>query len=391
MTEEIVKSALGKVMYPGFTKDIVTFGFVNNIVINGNDVSFNVEITSSAPEVAQQIKDDAAAELKAVGCVGAINANVKAPQMPREGSSHGKNIAPQVKNFLMVSSGKGGVGKSTTSVNVAIALAAQGLKVGLLDADIYGPNIPRMMGVADVKPEVNGNKVLPIKAYGIEMMSMGSLMEDGQSLIWRGAMIMKAIEQFLRDILWSELDCLVIDMPPGTGDAQLTLAQSVPVTAGLTVTTPQSVSLDDSRRSLDMFKKLNIPIAGIIENMSGFIAPDTGVEYDIFGKGTSQPMADEFDTKIIAEIPIEPGIRTGGDEGKPITFVNPSSESAKRFTAAAASIWATIEEINANGGVDNVSVQPTTPPGVSACSTSAAPAAAAPKHDHGSGGGCGCS
>ncbi|MEA3227780.1 MAG: Mrp/NBP35 family ATP-binding protein [Campylobacterota bacterium] len=394
MTEEIVKSALSKVMYPGFTKDIVTFGFVNNIVIDANDVSFNVEITSSAPEVAQQIKDDATAELKKVGAVGAINANVKAPQMPRESSSKGKNIAPQVKNFLMVSSGKGGVGKSTTSVNIAIALAAQGKKVGLLDADIYGPNIPRMMGVADVKPEVNGNKVLPIKAYGIEMMSMGSLMEEGQSLMWRGAMIMKAIEQFLRDILWSELDVLVIDMPPGTGDAQLTLAQSVPVTVGLTVTTPQGVSLDDSRRSLDMFKKLNIPIAGIVENMSGFIAPDTGVEYDIFGKGTSAPMATEFDTTIIAEIPIEPSIRTGGDEGKPITFVNPSSESASRYAAAAESIWTQIEEINANGGVDNAAVQPTTPPGVSACSTSAAPAAAqggsCGTGGGSTGGGCGC-
>ena len=357
-------------MYPGFTKDIVTFGFVNNIVINGNDVSFNVEITSSAPEVAQQIFDDSVAELKKVGCAN-ITPSIKAPQMPRESSSRGKNIAPQVKNFLMVSSGKGGVGKSTTSVNIAIALAAQGKKVGLLDADIYGPNIPRMMGVADVKPEVNGNKVLPIKAYGIEMMSMGSLMEDGQSLMWRGAMIMKAIEQFLRDILWSELDVLVIDMPPGTGDAQLTLAQSVPVTVGLTVTTPQGVSLDDSRRSLDMFRKLNIPIAGIVENMSGFIAPDTGVEYDIFGKGTSQPMADEFDTKIIAEIPIEPAIRTGGDDGKPVTFVSPSSESSKRYAAAAESIWNQIEDINANGGVDNAAVQPTTPPGVSACSTQA--------------------
>ena len=274
MTEDIVKSALSKVMYPGFTKDIVTFGFINSIEINGNDVSFNVEITSSAPEVAQQITDDATAELKSVGASN-VTCNVKAPQMPKESSSRGKNIAPQVKNFLMVSSGKGGVGKSTTSVNIAVALAAQGKKVGLLDADIYGPNIPRMLGVSDVKPEVNGNKVLPIKAYGVEMMSMGSLMEEGQSLIWRGAMIMKAIEQFLRDILWSELDVLVIDMPPGTGDAQLTLAQSVPVTVGLTVTTPQGVSLDDSRRSLDMFKKLNIPIAGIIENMSGFIAPDT--------------------------------------------------------------------------------------------------------------------
>ncbi|WP_457744431.1 Mrp/NBP35 family ATP-binding protein [Sulfurimonas sp.] len=384
MTEEIVKSALSKVMYPGFTKDIVTFGFVKDIAINGDDVSFTVEITSSAPEVAQQIKDEAVAELMREGAEN-VTCNVKAPQMPRESSSHGKNIAPQVKNFLMVSSGKGGVGKSTTSVNIAISLAKQGLKVGLLDADIYGPNIPRMMGISDVKPEVNGNKVLPIKAYGLEIMSMGSLMEDGQSLIWRGAMIMKAIEQFLRDILWSELDVLVIDMPPGTGDAQLTLAQSVPVTAGLTVTTPQGVSLDDSRRSLDMFRKLNIPIAGIVENMSGFIAPDTGVEYDIFGKGTSQPMADEFETKIIAEVPLEPSIRTGGDDGKPIAFVNPTSESAKRYAAAAESIWATIEEINANGGVDNQSVQPTTPPGVSACSTSGS------SSSQSSGGGCGCS
>jgi len=391
MTEELVKSALGKVAYPGFTKDIVTFGFVNNIVINGSDVSFDVDITSSAPEVAQQITDEATAALKAEGATN-VNVNVKAPQMPRESSSHGKNIAPQVKNFLMVSSGKGGVGKSTTSVNIAIALAMQGKKVGLLDADIYGPNIPRMMGVAGIKPEITGNKVLPMKAYGIEMMSMGSLMEEGQSLIWRGAMIMKAIEQFLRDILWSELDCLVIDMPPGTGDAQLTLAQSVPVTAGLTVTTPQSVSLDDSRRSLDMFKKLNIPMAGIIENMSGFIAPDTGVEYDIFGKGTSQPMADEFDTEIIAEIPIEPAVRVGGDEGKPVTYSAPESESAKRFMKAAESIWATIEKINAEGGVDNAGVQPTTPPGVSACSTGGAAAAqpAPASNDESCGTGCGC-
>jgi len=382
MTEEIVKSALSKVMYPGFTKDIVTFGFVKDIAVNGSDVSVTIDITSSAPEVAQQLKDEATTELKRAGAMN-VTVNIKAPVMPRESSSRGKNIAPQVKNFLMVSSGKGGVGKSTTSVNIAIALAAQGKKVGLLDADIYGPNIPRMLGVADVKPEVQGNKVLPIKAYGIEMMSMGSLMEEGQSLIWRGAMIMKAIEQFLRDILWSELDVLVIDMPPGTGDAQLTLAQSVPVTAGLTVTTPQGVSLDDSRRSLDMFKKLNIPIAGIVENMSGFIAPDTGVEYDIFGKGTSEPMAQEFDTKVIAEIPIEPAIRTGGDDGKPITFVAPESESAKRYHQAAESIWSMVEEINASGGVDNEAVQPTTPPGVSACSTASTPQQ--------SGGGCGCS
>ena len=369
MTEEIVKSALSKVLYPGFSKDIVTFGFVKDIAINNrNDVSFTIEITSSAPEVAKQLTDDSTKELKEAGA-GNVNVNIKAPQMPKMSSSKGKNITPQIKNFLMVSSGKGGVGKSTTSVNIAISLAKMGKKVGLLDADIYGPNIPRMLGVSDTRPEIQDNKVLPIKAFGLEVMSMGSLVEEGQSLIWRGPMVIKAIEQFLRDILWSQLDVLVIDMPPGTGDAQLTLAQSVPVTAGLTVTTPQSVSLDDSRRSLDMFKKLNIPIAGIVENMSGFIAPDTGVEYDIFGKGTSQPMADEFDTEIIAEIPLEPSIREGGDNGQPITFVAPNSESSKRYMIAAESIWNLIEKVNAEGGVDNQAVQPVpSPAGQSACS-----------------------
>jgi len=390
MTESIVKDALSKVTYPGFSKDIVAFGFVKNIQIDGTKVAVDVEVTSSAPEVAQQIVEEATTELKTAGASD-VAISINAPKMPRESSSHGKNIAPHVKNFVMISSGKGGVGKSTTSVNLAIALAQQGKKVGLLDADIYGPNIPRMMGLEGVKPEIEGQKVIPLKAYGVEIMSMGSLMDEGSALIWRGAMIMKAIEQFLRDILWSELDCLVIDMPPGTGDAQLSLAQSVPVTAGITVTTPQMVSLDDSRRSLDMFKKLNIPIAGIVENMSGFIAPDTGVEYDIFGKGTTEPMAKEFDTKIIAQIPIEPSVRTGGDEGKPITFAQPDSETAKRFMGAAESLWATIEKINAEGGVDNAAVQPNTPPGVSACSTAAAPKQAAPASSGEScGTGCGC-
>lgn len=391
MTENIVKDALSKVQYPGFTKDIVAFGFVKSIQIEGTKVNVDVEVTSSAPEVAQQIIDEATTELKMAGASD-VTVRINAPKLPRESSSKGKNIAPQVKNFIMVSSGKGGVGKSTTSVNLAIALALQGKKVGLLDADIYGPNVPRMLGLEGIKPEIEGNKVMPLKAYGIEVMSMGSLMEEGQSLIWRGAMIMKAIEQFLRDILWSELDCLVIDMPPGTGDAQLTLAQSVPVTMGVTVTTPQMVSLDDSRRSLDMFKKLHIPIAGIIENMSGFIAPDTGVEYDIFGKGTTEPMAKEFNTEIIAQIPIEPAIRTGGDEGKPITFAKPDSETAKRFMKAAELIWMKIEKINEEGGVDNQAIQPTTAPGVSACSTAAAPKPqAAPEQSAGScGTGCGC-
>ncbi len=389
MNKEQVLEALKHVTYPGFTKDIVTFGFVKNIAIDGDKVSLDVDITSSADEVKLQLIKDIEVELQKIGFKD-ITANIIQPQAPREmsNSMSGKNIAPHVKSFVMVSSGKGGVGKSTTAVNLAIAMAMQGKKVGLLDADIYGPNIPRMMGVDDQKPEIQGNKVLPLKAYGVEVMSMGSLMEPGQSLIWRGAMIMKAIEQFLRDILWSELDVLVIDMPPGTGDAQLTLAQSVPVTAGITVTTPQEVSLDDSRRSLDMFQKLHIPTAGIIENMSGFICPECHTESDIFGMGTTAPVAKEYDTELIARIPIEPAIRIGGDTGMPVTYHQPDSETAKRYQEAASKLLAFIDKVNAEGGADNQAIQPTTPPGVSACSTAGA-SQAAPKHDHG-GGSCGC-
>ena len=369
MTNENVMEALKNVTYPGFTKDIVTFGFVKHVEIEGDKASIAVDITSSADEVKQQITADVTVELKKLG-FSDVQVHVTAPQAPKEQSNtmSGKNIAPQIKNFVMVSSGKGGVGKSTTSVNIAVSLAMQGKKVGLLDADIYGPNIPRMMGLDEQKPEIMGNKVQPMKAYGVEVMSMGSLMESGQSLLWRGAMIMKAIEQLLRDILWSDLDVLVIDMPPGTGDAQLTLAQSIPVTAGITVTTPQEVSLDDSRRSLDMFEKLHIPTAGVIENMSGFICPSCDTESDIFGMGTSAAVAKEFNTELLARIPIEPAVRIGGDTGQPVAYFKADSETAKRYQEAASELWTFIEKVNAEGGADNSAVQPTTPPGVSACS-----------------------
>ena len=358
ITNDMITEALKKVAYPGFTKSIVDFGFVKNIEVDGDKVKVSVEITSSAPEVEEQIKNDIKEAFESIG-VKDYELDLKKPKMPRESSSKGKNIAPHIKNFVMVSSGKGGVGKSTTTVNLAISLAKQGKKVGLLDADIYGPNIPRMMGIVGETPEIIGNKVKPILAHGVEVMSMGSLMEEGQSLIWRGAMVMKAIQQLLQDILWGDLDVLVIDMPPGTGDAQLTLAQSVPVTAGVCVTTPQKVALDDTARSLDMFKKLNIPIAGIVENMSGFICPETNKEYDIFGKGTTEPLAKEFDTVVLGEIPIEPAIREGGDAGKPIASEFPDTITAKKYYEAAEKLWEMIEKINEEGGVDNEAIQPT--------------------------------
>ena len=390
-----INEKLKSVTYPGFTKSIVDFGFVKNINLNGNDVIISIEITSSASEVEETLKEDIAKELKILG-LDSIRIIVSKPQPPKQSSNSqsGKNIAPQIKNFIMVSSGKGGVGKSTTSVNLAIALAMQGKKVGLLDADIYGPNIPRMIGLEGVEPEIVGQKVIPFKAYGIEVMSMGSLIDQGQALMWRGAMVMKAITQLLQDISWGELDCLVIDMPPGTGDAQLTLAQSVPVAAGVNVTTPQHVALDDSKRSLDMFKKLHIPIAGIVENMSGFVCPSCDTESDIFGSGTCDELAREYNTEVIANIPIEPSIRVGGDDGKPVVYFYPDSVSGKKYLKAAEMLWENIEKSNKDGVIGNESIQPALPAGVSACSTEGQ----AHKSSGGCGshggdgqGGCGCS
>jgi ATP-binding protein involved in chromosome partitioning len=369
VTIENIKEKLSLIAYPGFTKSIVDFGFVKDIAVDGNKVAVYVEITSSAEEVEKELRESITKELKMLGATD-LNIAISKPQAPKQmsNSMSGNNMTPQVKNFVMVSSGKGGVGKSTTSVNLAIALAMQGKKVGLLDADIYGPNIPRMMGLEHNEPEIVGNKIMPYKAYGVEVMSMGSLVEEGKALVWRGAMIQKAIQQLLRDILWSELDVLVIDMPPGTGDAQLTLAQSVPVAAGINVTTPQHVALDDSRRSLEMFSKLHIPIAGIIENMSGFVCPKCGEESDIFGKGTCDDLAREYDTKVLANIPIEPSIRVGGDDGKPIVYFYPDSKTGKKYLQAAQQLWEQIEKANTDGTIGNSEIQPNLPAGVSACS-----------------------
>jgi len=384
-----INEQLKSVIYPGFSKSIVDFGFVKDVDLNGNDVTVTVDITSTAPEVETSIKADITKELKTLG-LDTIQVIIKKPVAPKQqsNSQSGKNIAPQVKNFVMVSSGKGGVGKSTTSVNLAVALAMQGKKVGLLDADIYGPNIPRMVGMSDEKPEIIGKKVIPFNVYGIEMMSMGSLIDSGQALMWRGAMVMKAITQLLQDIAWGELDVLVIDMPPGTGDAQMTLAQSVPVAAGVNVTTPQQVALDDSKRSLDMFTKLHIPVAGIVENMSGFICPNCETESDIFGKGTCDELAKEYKTQVIANIPIEPSIRVGGDEGKPVVYFYPDSASGKRYLKAAEMLWENITKSNEEGSIGNESIQPNMPAGVSACSTEGQAHKAAQEAKKADDGGC---
>ncbi|MBZ7947641.1 Mrp/NBP35 family ATP-binding protein [Campylobacter sp. RM9929] len=367
MKEQILEK-LKSVKYPGFEKDIVSFNFVKDVKVENNEALINIEIASSNPEVSNEIRKNINEVLSALNLKN-IEINIITPKIPEEKSNSrsGKNIVPQVKNFIMISSGKGGVGKSTTTVNLAISMAKMGKKVGILDADIYGPNIPRMLGETKTQPEVVGQRLKPILTHGIYMMSMGVLIEEGQGLMWRGAMIMKAMEQLLADVIWPELDVLFLDMPPGTGDAQITSAQSIPITAGVCVSTPQTVSLDDSKRALDMFNKLHIPIAGIVENMSGFLCPDNGKEYDIFGKGTTEEMAKAYKSEVLAQIPIEMIVREGGDEGKPVSFYHPESVSSKRYLMAAEKIWNFVEKINNEGGADNSAIQPIMN-GKSACS-----------------------
>ena len=358
ISKEDVQTALSQIVYPGFRKSIVAFGFVKDITAGESRVSIALDIPSNAPEVEEQLRLEVAQRLRLLGDIS-VDLAITKPPLPRETSSQGKNVLPNIQNFVMVSSGKGGVGKSTTTVNIAIALAQQGKRVGLLDADIYGPNIPRMMGIEGEQPVFLGKTIKPLQAHGLKVMSIGSLVERGASLIWKGAMVTQAIEQMLEDIDWGSLDVLLFDMPPGTGDAQLALAQSLPVTAGVCVTTPQKVALDDTIRSMDMFRQLHIPIAGLVENMSGFICPDSGKEYAIFGKGTTQPLADAYETEILGEIPIEPAIREGGDSGLPITILAPACETSLRYQLIATSLWKSMMQVNSEGGVDNSSVQPT--------------------------------
>lgn len=266
-----------------------------------------------------------------------------------------QNLMPGVKHFVMISSGKGGVGKTTTSVNLAQALAMQGKKVGLLDGDIHGPNVAKMTQTQELTLEVEGKKAHPIEKNGVKIVSMAHVINEGDSVIWRGAMVMKTITQFLSDIEWGELDILVIDMPPGTGDAQLTIAQSVPVGAGIVVTTPQEVALDDAKRSLNMFEKLDIPIAGIVENMSGFICPDTKKEWNIFGKNSTQKLASEHNCNVLANVPIEIDVRECGDQGEPFVLALPRSQSAKSFLQMADNLWQFLQ----NKEVSNKNIQPT--------------------------------
>jgi ATP-binding protein involved in chromosome partitioning len=336
LSKEKILEQLSTVMDPELHRDLVSLGMIKEISISNGDVSLIVELTTPACPLKDKIRKDIESVLSKLDGIGKIHiemtGKVRSDGLKRE------LMTSSVKNVVAVASGKGGVGKSTVSVNLAIALAQSGARVGLLDADIYGPNIPTMMGVKDLPPS-RTDKITPAEAYGVKFMSIGFMVKPGQALIWRGPMLHSAIQQFLRDVDWGDLDYLVVDLPPGTGDAQLSLAQSISISGGIIVTLPQEVSLEDAERGMQMFMQLNIPILGVVENMSYLVLPD-GTEMDIFGRGGGERLAKTMQVPFIGNIPMDANVRVGGDMGIPIIISNPDCTAAKALQKMASDIAA---------------------------------------------------
>jgi ATP-binding protein involved in chromosome partitioning len=355
ITKAQVMDALSHVIEPELHKDLVTLKMIENLEINGPNVDFTIILTTPACPLKNQMESEAAAAVKALPGVEQVNVKFDS-RVPADSRLMGR-MDIGVRNAIAVASGKGGVGKSTTATNLAISLALDGAKVGLLDVDVYGPNIPTMMGVND-KPKGYNNKIQPLEAHGVKLMSMGFLVEPGQAVIWRGPMIHNAIRQFLEDVDWGGLDYLVIDLPPGTGDATLSLTQSIGLTGAVVVTTPQQVALDDVVRGVSMFKQLNVPVFGVIENMSYFVAPDTGTRYDIFGHGGGQTMAKEVGVDFLGEVPLEPAVRIGGDEGSPIVVSDPETPAAKAIRDIARKVAAAVSINNILSDQDKYKADP---------------------------------
>ena len=337
ISEQNVLGALSKIVDPDLHKDIVTLGFIKDVRIDGGAVSFRIVLTTPACPVKEQMQTQAEQLVGALAGVSSVKVTMDA-EVPKGRGLTEKVTVPGVRNIVAVSSGKGGVGKSTVAVNVAVALAQNGARVGLMDADVYGPNAPLMLGVTESKPEVAGNKLLPVRAHGIRMMSMAILKPGDEPMIFRGPILHGLVRQFLQDVLWGELDYLIVDMPPGTGDVQLSLAQLVPVQGAVLVTTPQEVAVADVRRALRMFETVAVPVLGIVENMSYFVAPDTGTRYNIFGEGGGERLAEAYGVPFLGAIPMGLDVRAGGDEGVPVVVSHPDSVQAQAFQRVAEEI-----------------------------------------------------
>ena len=346
-TKEEVLKALGTCQEPELHKDIVTLGMVQNVVVEGGKVSFDYVLTTPACPLKGMMELEAREAIEKL-VPGVTDIQVKMTAAVRKDPRLENVVAPGIKNVIAVGSGKGGVGKSTVACNLAVSLALEGARVGLMDADIYGPNQPQMMGVAGYEPiPGKDNKLAPPSNYGVKVMSMGFLMDPDAPAIWRGPMLHGAITQFLKDVVWGELDYLIIDLPPGTGDVQLTLCQTVPLAGAVIVTTPQSIALSDVRKAAAMFKKLNVPMLGIVENMGAFCCPHCKKESRIFSQGGGKTLSVKYGIPVLGSIPLDPTICKAGESGQPVVVGQPDSAPAKSFREVAKQVAARISVLQA--------------------------------------------
>ena len=332
---DAVLNALRIVNDPDLRRDIVSLGFIKDLSLQDGHVSFAIELTTPACPVKDQMREQAMAAVRAVPGVTSVDVRMTANVRSVSAPETGRPPLPGVKNVIAVGAGKGGVGKTTVAVNLALALARCGGRVGILDADIYGPNVPIMLGLSSTQLTTDGKQIVPAEKYGVQVVSMGFLTSDDAPVIWRGPMLHGAIQQFFRDVAWKDLDYLIVDMPPGTGDVALSLSQTVPVVGSIVVTTPQKVSLADTLRAVRMYQKLNIPPIGLVENMSYYACPNCHHEADIFGHGGGETLAEKLDVPFLGRLPVYQPIREGSDSGVPIVVSEPGSTAGRAFTLVA--------------------------------------------------------
>ncbi len=345
--DDDVRARLARVLYPGYQRDIVSFGMVRDVAVEEGRAIVLLDPGSAEPRVVEELRVRIVDAVSGTPGITVVDVRVTGAEAARAAARNPFDETaplPGVRDIVAVASGKGGVGKSTVAVNLALALQRRGLRVGLLDADIYGPSVPLMMGVPDARPRMTeGKKIHPIEQHGVAMISMGFFLDDRSPVIWRGPMVMSIVRQFLKDVVWGELDVLVVDLPPGTGDAQLTLLQQVPVAGGVIVTTPQDVALQDVKRGISMFQTVNAPVLGIVENMSVFVCPSCGTRDEIFGHGGGRREAAELGVPFLGEIPLVPELRASMDAGRPLVAADPGHEVAQRFADVAAQVVATLD------------------------------------------------
>jgi ATP-binding protein involved in chromosome partitioning len=341
-----VLDALKGIIDPDLNEDIVTLGFVQDVAISGGDVKFTIELTTPACPLKAKFKQDAEEAVMKLPWVCSVEAGITS----KVSGTPPQIYLPGVKNIIAVASGKGGVGKSTVAVNVALALAKEGAKVGLLDADVYGPSLPILLGVHEMPDVSEGQKLLPIERHGLKLMSLGFLIQADEAVIWRGPMVHSLLTQFLQEVDWGELDYMIVDLPPGTGDAQLTLSQSIPLAGVLVVTTPQAMASSIAGKVVSLFRKMSVPVLGAVENMSYFICDNCGKEHDIFDKGGGEAMCKRLNLSYLGGIPLDPKMREADDAGAPVVISDPDGKVAQEFVSVARNLAQQISIANAARG-----------------------------------------